>query len=139
LIGEGQATLETAFNEIKPIFVSSKLLVFKGGESSGMTTLLVHAYFAAPFSSSLVIPVTIAKHPNAPFGTRVVMEIPPLYSFSITKFDFRIAKEVEVGGRRYNPISASCPYGKLRAFSQGKFEAAGQAETEVIRPCTGKG
>jgi hypothetical protein len=139
LIGEGQATLETAFDEMSLIVVHSKLLVFKGGESDGTMTLLVHAYFPAPFSSSIVVPVIIGKRPNGPFGTHAVAKIPMLNVFSIPEFNFRLFKEVEVGGKRYNPISAACPEGKLRVLSQGTFEDGSKAETELISTCTARG
>jgi hypothetical protein len=55
---------------------------------------------------------------------------------SITKFDFRISRDVEVEGGRVDPISATCPDGELRALNRGEFEDGTKAETEVIRACT---
>jgi hypothetical protein len=138
LIGEGKMTVQVAYPENTPINVFSKLLVFKGGESEGTTTLLIHAYFANPISSSIVIPVTVEKHRSGPFGTLAVAKIPQIAdgAGSITKFDLRIVKSVGVAGGRVSPISASCPNGKLRVLSLGKFEDGSKLQTEVIRACT---
>jgi hypothetical protein len=141
LIGEGEATVNVAYPENTPIHVFSKLLVFKGGESDGKTTVLVHAYFSNPISSSIVIPVTVARHRSGPFGTRAVARIPQLAdgAGSMTKFDLRIFKSVGPAGGRVNPISASCPDGTLRVLSFGKFEDGTKVQTEVARACTAKG
>jgi hypothetical protein len=141
LIGEGELTVQVAYPETDPVDVPSRLLVFKGGERDGKTTLFIHAYLSNPVSAAIVIPVTIARHPSRLFRTRAIAKIPQIADGygSITKFDFRISSEVEVEGRRVNPISATCPDGELRVFNLGKFEDGTKSETEVIRACTAKG
>jgi hypothetical protein len=137
LIGEGQTTAQVAFAEQKPISVPSKLLVFNGGEKGGKITLYVHAYFSNPISGAIVSTTTITKHPHGAFGTLAVTKIPQITggSGSITSFNLEIKKSV--GGK--NPISATCPNGKLKVHVLGKFEDGTKAETEIIRPCTPKG
>jgi hypothetical protein len=140
LIGEGEATVQVDFPETEPVNIPSKLLVFKGGEKDGKTTLFIHSYFTNPISAAVVTRVTIAKHPNGPFGTRAVAKIPPIAGGvgSMTKFNFEISRQVEVEGKRYNPVSAACVDGKLRVLNLGKFEDGEKAETEVIRACTAR-
>ena len=132
--------MQVAFDEQNPINVPSKLLVFKGGERDGKTTLLIHAYFPNPIFAAIVTRVTIAKHPNGGFAARAVAKIPQIAggAGSITKFDFEIFRQVEVGGKRYNPISAACADGELRVHVLGEFEDGERSETEVIRACTAR-
>jgi hypothetical protein len=141
LIGEGEATVQVDYAETMAINIPSTLLVFKGGERDGRTTLFLHAYFSNPISAAVVIPVTIAKHPNRRFGTRAIARVPQLAggAGSLTEFDFRFFKAVEVEGRYLNPISATCPDGQLRIFNVGKFEDGEKAESEVFRACTSRG
>jgi hypothetical protein len=140
LIGEGESVVEVHYAETEPLDVRSRLLVFKGGEVGGRTTVFLHAYFSNPISAAVVVPVTIARHPSRRFGTRGVARIPQLAggAGSLVKFDFRIFREVEADGERLNPISASCPEGELRVFNLGRFEDGERAETEVIRACTAR-
>jgi hypothetical protein len=141
LIGEGQVTAQVAFAEQKPINVPSKLLVFNGGEKGGKTTMYIHAYFATPISGAIVTTVTSTKHPNGRFGTLSVAKIPQIAggAGATLNFDLEIFKTVKVGGKSYNPISATCQDGKLKVHVEGKFEDGTKASTEIIRACTPKG
>jgi hypothetical protein len=138
LIGEGEVTVQVAYPEQNPVNVRSKILVFKGGERDGKTTLFLHAYLSNPVYAAIVIPVTISRHANGMFGTRAIAKIPQIAGGwgSIAKFDFGISRDVDVEGGRVNPISATCPDGELRVLNFGKFEDGERAETEVVRACT---
>jgi hypothetical protein len=138
LIGEGESAVEVHYPETEPIKIHSRLLVFKGGEKDGKTTLLLRSYFSDPISAAVVVPVTIAMHLNRRFGTRTVAKIPQLAGGwgSLIKFDFEIFREVEADGKRINPISATCADDELRVFDLGRFENGNRAEGEVIRACT---
>jgi hypothetical protein len=137
LIGEGNATAQVALPEQRPINVNSKVLVFNGGEKGGKTTLYIHAYFSNPISGAIVTTGTITKHKHGAFGTLGVFKIPQITggNGSITKFNLTI--KPKVGGK--NPISATCPTGKLKVHVLGKFEDGSKAETEIVRACTPKG
>jgi hypothetical protein len=137
LIGEGNATAQVALPEQRPINVNSKVLVFNGGEKGGKVTLYIHAYFSNPISGAIVTTGTITKHKHGAFGTLGVFKIPQITggSGSITKFNLTI--KPKVGGK--NPISATCPSGKLKVHVLGKFEDGTKAETEIVRACTPKG
>ncbi|HTR75773.1 MAG TPA: hypothetical protein VMH33_11035 [Solirubrobacterales bacterium] len=140
LIGEGTAVAQVAFPEQKPINVSSKLLLFNGGEKNGKLTWLGHVYFSNPVSGAIVTTATITKIHHGRFGTRGVIKIPQIvggYGSGIS-FTLEIFKSVKVGGKTYNPISASCPDGKLKVHVEGKFEDGTRAQTEIIRACKGK-
>jgi len=136
IIGTGTTIAQVAFAEQKPINVEAKLLLFNGGEKGGKITWYAHAYFAQPISGAIVTTVTITKHKNGRFGTLALAKVPQITggSGSIISFNLKIKKNV--GG--VNPISAKCSDGKLKVHVQAKFEDGTKAETEIVRPCTGK-
>jgi len=136
LIGSGQAIAQVAFEEQRPINVSSKILVFNGGERGGKATMFIHAFFANPVSGAVVTTVTISKIHKGRFGTLAVAKIPQILggSGSITKFNLEIKKNVA----GHNPISSTCKDGKLKVHVLGKFEDGTKAATEIIRACTPK-
>ena len=141
LIGEGTAAAQVAFAEQKPIDVSSKLLLFNGPEKGGKLTWFAHAYFSNPISGAIVTTATITKIHHGRFGTLGVIKIPQLIggADSGISFTLEIFKYVKVGNKTFNPISATCPDGKLKVHALGRFEDGTQAETEFIRACTPKG
>jgi hypothetical protein len=140
LIGEGTAVAQVAFAEQKPIDVSSKLLLFNGPERGGKTTWYAHAYLSNPVSAAIVTTVTISKIHHGRFGTLGVVKIPQIAggAGSGISFTLEIFKSVKVGNKTFNPISATCPDGKLKVHGVGKFEDGTKAETEIIRACTSK-
>jgi hypothetical protein len=141
LIGEGTAVAQVEFAEQKPIDVSSKLLLFNGGEKNGKETWYAHAYFSSPISGAIVTTATISKIHHGRFGTLGVIKIPQIAggAGSGLSFNLEIFKTVKVGGRIYNPISAKCADGKLKVHVEGRFEDGTKASTEIIRACTVKG
>jgi len=141
LIGEGTAVAQVAFAEQRPINVSSKVLLFVGPEKGGKLTWYAHAYFANPISGAIVTTAEITKIHHGRFGTLGVVKIPQLVggAGSGISFTLEIFKSVKVGNKTINPISATCPDGKLKVHVLGKFEDGTQAQTEFIRACTPKG
>jgi hypothetical protein len=137
-MGAGETEVDVHYAETEAVDLRSKLLVFKGGEEDGRTTLLLHAYLSNPISAAFVVPVIVARHPDRRFGIRAVARIPQLGggAGSLVKFDLRIFGEVETRGGRINPISATCSDGQLRVFDLGKFEDGERVETESIRACS---
>ncbi len=141
LIGEGTAVAQVAFAEQKPLDVSSKLLLFNGGEKGGKTTWFAHIYLSNPVSAAIVTTVTITKIHRGRFGTLVVVKIPQIAggAGSGISFTLKIFKFVKVGGKKFNPISATCADGKAKFHVSASFEDGTKAESELIRACTSKG
>ncbi len=140
LIGEGEAVAQVTFPEQQPIVVKSKLLLFAGGRKGGKETWFGHVYFSSPVSGAIVTTATITKIHHGRFGTLAVIKIPKIvngYGSGIS-FNLEIFKSVKVGGKTYNPISATCPDGKLKVHIEGSFENGTKAATEIVRACTGK-
>jgi hypothetical protein len=142
LIGEGTATAQVAFPEQRPISISSKLLLFNGGEKGGKTTWFAHIYLTDPVSAAIVTTVTITKIHKGRFGTLAVAKIPQIAggAGSGTAFTLKIFKTVKgIDGKPLNPISAVCADGKAKFHIAAKFEDGTKAEAEIVRACTTKG
>jgi hypothetical protein len=141
LIGEGTVVAQVAFAEQRPLDVSSKLLLFNGGEKGGKTTWYAHAYLSDPVSAAIVTTVTITKINRGRYGTESVVKIPQIAggAGSGISYDLEIFKFVKVGAKEINPISGRCAEGKVKFHFGAKFEDGTKAETEVIRACTAKG
>jgi hypothetical protein len=141
LIGTGTTNVEIAFPESKPIPVTSKLLVFNGGEKGGVTTFYIHAYITVPTPAAIVTTVKIKKIHHGRFGTEAVASIPKIAggSGSVTFFSLSIQKQFTYKGKKVSVLTAKCPDGKLQAHGTAIFSDGTRASAEIIRTCTGKG
>jgi hypothetical protein len=133
IIGKGTTNVEIAFPEQKPIPVSSKLLVFNGGFSGGVTTLYIHAYITVPTPAAIVTTVKIKKFHHGRYGLKSVATVPKIAggSGSVTSFSLKINK--------HGVLLAKCPDGKLQAHATSVFSDGTRASATIIRTCTGTG
>jgi hypothetical protein len=140
IIGEGTTNIEIAFPESKVVPVSSKLLVFNGGESGGVVTLYIHAYITVPVPAAVVTTVKIKKIHKGRYGLESIASIPKIAggSGSVTSFSLKIDKKYTYKGKKVSVLSAKCPDGKLQAHATAVFSDGTRASTEFIRTCTGK-
>ena len=141
IVGSGTTNVEIAFPESKPIPVSSKLIVFNGGEKGGVVTLYIHAYITVPTPAAIVTTVKIKKIHHGRYGLESVATIPKIAggSGSVTSFSLKIDKKYTYKGKKVSVLSAKCPDGKLQAHATAKFADGTSASAEILRTCTGKG
>jgi hypothetical protein len=141
LIGTGQTTAEVAFPEQKPVPVTSKLLVFNGGEKGGVTTFFIHAYFTAPVTGAIVTTVKIKKVHKGRYGYESIASIPKIAggAGSVTSFNLSIFKKFTYKGKKVSVLSAKCTDGKLEARGEAIFSDGTKAKAGVVRTCTPKG
>jgi hypothetical protein len=141
LIGTGTTDVQIAFPESAPIPVNSKLLVFNGGESGGVTTFFIHAYITVPTPAAIVTTVKIKKIHNGRYGMLATATIPKIAggAGSVTSFSLKINKKYSYKGKTVSILSAKCPDGKLQAHATAIFADGTHASAEIVRPCTGKG
>jgi hypothetical protein len=141
IIGKGTTSVEIAFPESKVVPVSSKLLVFNGGEKGGVTTFFIHAYITVPVSAAIVTTVKIEKIHHGRYGMLATATVPKIAggSGSVTSFSLKIDKKYTYKGKKVSVLSAKCPDGKLQAHATAIFADGTRASTEFIRTCTGKG
>lgn len=141
IVGSGTTNVEIAFPESKPIPVSSKLIVFNGGEKGGVVTLYIHAYITVPTPAAIVTTVKIKKIHHGRYGLESIATIPKIAggSGSVTSFSLKIDKKYTYKGKKVSVLSAKCPDGKLQAHATVKFSDGTSASAEILRTCTGKG
>ena len=122
VVGEGEITIEIAFNEF-PISVRSDLLVLNGGAGSGMTRLFAYAYLTIPVPASVVTTVKIRKIQAGRYGTLWTATIPKIAggSGSIKSFSLRLDKKFTYKGEKVSVLTAKCPDGKLRMRRKRSF------------------
>lgn len=141
LIGTGTTDVEVQFPEQKPVPVTSKLLVFNGGESGGVTTFYIHAYFSAPVTGAIVTTVKIKKVHKGRYGYESIASIPKIANGagSVTSFSLSIFKKYTYKGKKVSVLSAKCTDGKLEARGEALFSDGTKAKAGVVRTCTPKG
>lgn len=141
IIGQGQASAKIAFADSKEVPVSSKVVVFNGGERGGVITFFIHAYITVPVPAAIVTTVKIKKIHNGRYGYLSTATIPKIAggAGSLTSFSLKIGKRYTYKGKRVSVLYAKCPDGKLQAHVTGFFSDGTEASAEVVRTCTGKG
>lgn len=141
LIGTGQTTVQVQFPEQAPVPVTSKLLVFNGGESGGVTTFYIHAYFTAPVTGAIVTTVKIKKVHKGRYGYESIASIPKIANGagSVTSFNLSIFKKYTYKGKKVSVLSAKCTDGKLEAQGEAIFSDGTKAKAAIVRTCTPKG
>jgi hypothetical protein len=148
VIGKGEAHVEIAFPEQKPILVPSPLTVFNGGESGGKVKLLFHIFITVPVPAAVVTEVTITRKGT---GIHSVAKIPVVAggSGSAVDFKFKVGKTYTYKGKKVGYAEAKCPDGVFKAnvkkilFKNEAHSPGEAAQTELhgalAVPCTGKG
>jgi hypothetical protein len=142
LVGRGRFGADVDFGT-GPLAATGTMLAFYG-KSGGKQSLLLHLYITTPVRTTFVLPLTISRRAEGPFGTVLSARIPTLAGGlgSVTEVDLTIRREYTYRGRSYSFISASCPAppgfpGAVFTFARGSFHFAGgkQIDTPLARDC----
>jgi hypothetical protein len=148
VVGKGEAHVEIAFPEQKPILVKSPLTIFNGGESGGKVKLLFHIFITVPVPAAVVTEVTITRKGT---GIHSVAKIPVVAggSGSTIDFKFKAGKTYTYKGKKVGYGEARCPDGVFKAkvnkvLFKNEAHTPGEAAQTSLKgalavPCTGKG
>lgn len=148
VLGKGNAHVEIAFPEQKPIVVPSPLTVFNGGEKGGKVTLLIHIFVTVPAPTAVVTQTTITRKGT---GVHTVSKIPVVAggSGSGLDFNFNLGKTYTYKGKKIGYFEAKCPDGVFKVNTpkvlfKNETNTPGVAATTVLKgglavPCTPKG
>ncbi len=148
VLGKGNAHVEIAFPEQKPILVNSPLTVFNGGEQGGKVKLLIHIFITVPAPTAVVTDVTITRKGS---GLHSVAKVPVVAggSGSGMDFNFNLGKTYSYKGKKVGYFEARCPDGVFKVSSpkvlfKNEAQVPGVAPTTVLKggvavPCTPKG
>jgi hypothetical protein len=145
IIGRGTMTLEIAFAEAQPIPVQSRVQIINGTRKHGIRTLYLATYISVPTPAEIVTTVQIKAIHNGRYGSEATMRFPKIAggSGSITSLNLRIKKQLPFEAKRFSPVSAKCPDGKLQLHDTATFFNYETSETliaaeELRRTCTGR-
>jgi hypothetical protein len=149
LVGRGKALVEVAFPEVTPIRVSSRLLVFNGGEKDGITTLQILLFVPVPRPAAVATVVEITRKGSS--GLQTISKIPVIAggSGSLLNFKFQLGKTYSYKGKRVGYFEAKCPDRVFKAsveklLFKNEAKVPGVAAQTALTgslaiPCTPKG
>jgi hypothetical protein len=141
IVGHGNAHVEIAFPEQKPIKVASPLLIFNGGTKRGKTTMYIHSFITVPVPAAIVTTITVKKIRKGRLGYRTVAKVPQIaggngsaldFKFTIAKKLFRFKRE------KHSYLEARCPDGKFvakvrRSVFKNETRTPGVASQTVLK------
>jgi hypothetical protein len=141
IVGSGEAEVEVAFPEQKPIDAKGPIFLFNGGVHGGTTLLLIHTYVDVPAPTAVVATVKITRIHRGHYGIHTVSQIPAIAggAGSVIKFKLTIGRKFTYKGKRESYLTASCPTGIY--YTEGKILFAGGTTLQGIHvlPCTPTG
>jgi len=147
-LGEGRANVEIAATEGAPTQVSSRLLIFNGGEESGMPKLLAYTFVSFSTPTAIVTRIAVQKGGT---GLHTVAKIPVIAEGmgSLLDFKFKLGKTYSYKGKKVGYFEARCPDGVFKAnvkkiLFKNEAHTAGEGAQTSLKgafavPCTPQG
>jgi hypothetical protein len=131
VVGNGRIGVEVRVPDQPPVPVESEVAILNGGVGGRTTTLYVYAFFPAPVTAAVSIPVKVGKVDEERFGWKAVVAIPKIAggSGSITRYSLRLQRRV---------VAAICDDGKHEARALSAFADGFRIYERAIRPCTAR-
>jgi hypothetical protein len=126
VVGKGAIEAEVAFPEAPIFTVSGTLTVYNRGRKPGGADLAGYAYFPAPITGAVLIPIKVRKNAGR-YGWRVRFEIPKIAggAGSITAYSARLWKRI---------FSATCD-GRMVARAVSTFVDGTTRTERAMRTC----
>jgi hypothetical protein len=138
IVGTGSTTVEIALGGGAPIRADSRLLAFNGGVAGRTTTLLIHAYIAAPVSQAIVVPFALTRLAKGGYGMRAQATIPKIAggSGSVARFDLTLRRLVATTtGGRHGYLLARCSDGNFVFEPEVEFLGGDLARGTLAQGC----
>ena len=129
LVGRGTIEAEVAFPEEPMTTVTGTLRIYNLGRKPGGADLAGWAYFTAPITGVLVIPIEVRRSNDVGrYGWKARMEVPKIAggSGSIVSYSARIDKRI---------FSATCGDGRLQVLADATFVDGTRSRAAGVRPC----
>jgi len=141
IVGSGQAEVEVAFPEQRPIIAHGPIFLFNGGVHDGTTLLLIHTYVDVPAPTAVVATVKLTHIHRGHYGLHAVAEIPAIAggAGSVTKFKLTIKRSFSYKGKKQSYLTASCPTGLYYTEGKVQFSDGTLLKITHVLPCTPKG
>jgi hypothetical protein len=148
-VGGGNADLEVAFSEEKPIRESRTLTLYNSGLKGGVVSLYGVASINVPKPQAIVIPIEIKKIDTGGVGLEAVERIPVIAggNGSLIGLRLRLKRLFSFEGKQKSYTTARCPMGQLRAALTALFKNEAKSpgapsqttlQGTVVSPCASK-
>jgi|SRR5689334_999978 len=131
LVGHGHFAANVDFPGAPAFPARGAVLVFNDSRPGHMG-LLLHLYGSTPVRAAFVLPFTVSRRAEGPFGTVFSAHLPRLASDLgyVTDIDLTIGRRYRYRGRRRSFISASCAApsgfpGAVYRLAEATFDFAG--------------
>jgi hypothetical protein len=138
ILGRGSATVEVAFPEQKPFDSTGPLLLFNGGERSGVIDLLVYTYVSVPAPTAVIATARLNRVDKGAFGLHTTVEVPRIAggSGSIIAANISVRRVYTFEGRRRSVISGRCPDGRILGRGRFSYSDGSVLSGSLLRTCT---
>lgn len=130
LVGQGNIEVETAFPKQRMISVSGHLNIYNRGRKPGGLDLVGWAYFPAPATGAVSIPIKVRRTDAGRYGWKALVEVPEIAGGygSIIRYSARFREQI---------ISATCGGdGTLQVRAASTFADGFSGVSTVIRTCS---
>lgn len=138
IVGSGSVVVEIALADGTPVQAYSRLVAFNGGAVGRTTTILVHAYLAAPVSQALVVPIALTKLTKGGYGMLAQSTIPKIAAGagSLARFDLTLRKRVvTASGKKHGYLLARCSDGNFVFEPEVEFDDGNLARGLLAQGC----
>jgi hypothetical protein len=110
LIGSGQFWANIVLPDQGAYPTQGRLLIFNGREG-GKPLLLAHIYSTHPFATSFVIPFSIARIHDGPYGTELRASLPEALGEwgYLDRIKLTLKRRYRSGGQELSYFNAACP------------------------------
>lgn len=140
ILGRGTATVEVVFPEQKPIVSTGPLVLFNGGERSGVVKVLAHAYVDVPAPTAVVATAEVSRVDKEGLGLHIEVEVPKIAggAGSVVGARFSMRRVYTYGGKRRSVIAGRCPDGHILGRGSFTYSDGSVLSGGIVRPCVAR-
>ena len=138
IVGSGEAEVEVAFPEQKPIVAGGPIYLFNGGVHGDTTLLFVHAYVNVPAPTAVIATVKISRIDRGHYGLHTVSQVPAITggAGSVIRVRLTIDRKFTYRGKQHSYLTASCPTGTYYTEGDILFADGSTLKGTHVLPCT---
>lgn len=140
ILGRGTATVEVVFPEQKPIVSTGPLVLFNGGDRSGVVKVLAHAYVDVPAPTAVVATTEVSRVDKEGLGLHIEVQVPKIAggAGSVIAARFRMRRVYTYRGKRRSVIAGRCPDGHILGRGSFTYSDGSVLSGGIVRPCVGR-
>jgi len=140
ILGRGTASVEVAFPEQKAFTSTGPLVLFNGGERSGVVRVFAHTYVNVPAPTAVVATVEVSRVDKEALGLHIEVEVPKIAggAGSVVGGRFSMRRVYTFRGKRRSFIAGRCPDGHILGRGSFTYSDESVLSGSILRPCTAR-